>query len=329
MSMKLSFLRRCAAVATVGVAFLHGHAQALEKLTLAQNQSPISGVSIVAKQQGLFEKHGLDVTVANFTSGKQCLDTVIGGGADIATTAEAPTTAAAMAKQPIAFLARTEYSDLKTLTAASAGIVKLADLKGKRIAYTAGTGGDVYTQALLKKAGLSAADVSLINLRPQDMVNGMASGSIDAYNSWEPHITNGRKALAAKVSELDTRGIYAETFNIVVMQDYLAKHRPVVDAFLAALIEADTWMQAHREESITVVANFVGMKREDLAAVWDNFHYEVVLDERSINVLQQHAAWRLSSGNAPTGAVMPDFSKVIVAEPLKKLAPSRVKLGGL
>lgn len=88
----------------------------------------------------------MDVVVSNFTTGKKCrLDTVIGGGADIATTAEAPTTAAAMAKLPIAFLARTEYSDLRTL--AVEGIKTLADLKGKRLAYTAGTGSEVYTRS--------------------------------------------------------------------------------------------------------------------------------------------------------------------------------------
>ena len=308
---------------------LSGLAFAQEKLTLAQNQSPISGVSIIAKQKKFFEKHGLDVTVANFTTGKQCLDTVVGGAADFATTAEAPTTAASMANQKIAFLARTQYSDLKTLTAASAGIRSLQDLKGKRIAYSAGTGGEVYTVQLLKKAGLSKDDVKLINLRPQDMVNALSSGSIDAYNTWEPHVTNGKKALAAAALELDTRGIYAETFNIVVMQDYLTRKRPVVVSFLRALIEAEEWIKANREDSITVVSDFVGMKREDLAAVWDNFKYEVVLDQRTLDVLQQHAAWRLESGNAPTGAVMPDFRKVIFAEPLMSIAPARVKVTGL
>lgn len=304
-------------------------AVAQDKLTLAQNQSPISGVSIVAKQKKFFDKHGLDVTVASFTTGKQCLDTVVGGGADIATTAEAPTTAAAMSGQKIAFLARINHSDLKTLTAASAGIKSMQDLKGKRLAYTAGTGGEVYTLALLKKAGLGKDDVQLINLRPQDMVNAMASASIDAYNTWEPHITNGKKTLGAKVAEIDTSGVYAETFNIVVTQDLLAKRRPAVLAFLKALIDAEEWMKANREESIGIIADFVGMKREDLAAVYDNFVYDVVLDDRTLSVLNQHATWRLSSGNAPTGATMPDFRKVIVAEPLRSIAPTRVKAAGL
>ncbi len=51
----------------------------LLKARLAQNLAPISGLTIVAKAKGMFEKHGLDISVTNFTSGKQCLDTVIGG----------------------------------------------------------------------------------------------------------------------------------------------------------------------------------------------------------------------------------------------------------
>src|SRR5262245_39889167 len=96
-------------------------AAAGEQLRLAQNQAPISGISIVADRKGFFAKNGLEVEIANFTTGKQCLDTVMGGGADIATTAEAPTTAAAMSGQKIAFLTRMNYSHVKTLTATSAG----------------------------------------------------------------------------------------------------------------------------------------------------------------------------------------------------------------
>jgi ABC-type nitrate/sulfonate/bicarbonate transport system substrate-binding protein len=238
----------------------------------------------------------------------------------------APTTAAAMAQQPIAFLARTEYSNLKTLTATGARIETPADLKGKRLAFTAGTGGEVYTMALLKKAGLTKDDVKLVNLRPQDMVAAMSAGSIDAYNTWEPHIGNGRRALGDKVRELDTAGLYAETFNIVLLKPYLAAKPQVAKAFLGALLEAEAWMKANREEAITVVAEAVNMPREELAPIWDEFHYRVALDQRTLDVLTAHAQWRLESGNHPPGATMPDWRTVIVAGPLKELAPDRVQL---
>jgi len=258
--------------------------------------------------------------------GKQCLETVVGGGANIATTAEAPTTAAAMANQRVAFLARIEYSDLKTLAATDAKIKTIADLRGNRIGYTAGTGGEVYTLALLTKAGLSPNDVNLVNLRPQEMIPALTSGSIDAYNTWEPHIYNGIKALGSKAVELDTKGIYSETFNIVTTTDYLKQKPAVLENFIRALLDAEGWMRNNQEDAITLVANAVNIERNDLAAIWNDYVYEVALDQRTLDILKTHAQWRLDSGNHPPGATMPDFSKVIYPEPLRSVAPERVNV---
>lgn len=302
----------------------HPASAELLKARLAQNLGPISGVVIVAKEQGFFEKRGLDIAVSNFTSGKQCLDTVVGGGADIATTAEAPVTAAAMAGQSIAFLARMEYSDLKTIVASKAGVKSKADLKGKKIAFTAGTGSEVYTLALLASAGLKKEDVTLVNLRPQEMLPALVAGSIDAFDTWEPHIANAKKTLGPDVAQIDTKGIYSETFNIVVMRDYLEKNGPLVEKFLAAMLDAEAWMKSNPEEAITVVSKAVGIKREELAPIWTDYVYQVTLDDKQIDILKAHAAWRLASGNHPPGATMPEFLKVLEPGPLKKLDPTRV-----
>jgi NitT/TauT family transport system substrate-binding protein len=326
--MTIHRILRGAAPLLATLALLAPPSVAAERVTLAQNLSPISGISIVAKQRGLFLKHGLDVQVSNFTTGKQCLDTVLGGAAEIATTAEAPTTAAAMAGLPIAFLARTEYSDLKTIASTASGIAKPADLKGKRLAYTAGTGGEVYTMTLLRDAAIKPDDVKLVNLRPQDMVAALSSGSIDAYNTWEPFIGNGKKALGDQVRELDTKGIYSETFNIVVMQDFLKTKPQLVREFMAALLEAEAWMMANREDAISVVAEVTNMPRAELAPIYGNFKYGIALDQRTLDILNAHAKWRLDSGNHPPGATMPDWTKVITAEPLRSLAPDRVKVAG-
>lgn len=327
--MKQSFSHYLLATGALLLTLSTGAASAADKIRLAQNLAPISGLAIIAKQQNLFEKYGLDVSVSNFTSGRQALETVLGGGADIATTAEAPITAAALARQKIALLARMEYSDDKTLTSKSANINSAADLKGKRIGYTVGTGGEIYTLTLLKKAGLSKNDVTLVNLRPQDMVSALATNSIDAYNTWEPHIANGKKALGDKVKELDTKGVYAETFNLVVTEDYLNKNGKTLVAFLKAILDAEHFLKANRDESIAIIAAATGMKKDELAEIWNDYIFELVLDERVLATLKNHAEWRLESGNAPAGASLPDFRKFIFAAPLKQVAPERVNIPGL
>lgn len=315
------------ALCLLGSAITTHGAPALEKLRLAQNLAPISGMTIIAKERGLFEKNGLDVEVINTTSGRQALEAVLGGGADIATTAEAPTTAAAYAGQKIAFLARTEYSDLKTLTLARSSVASATDLKGKRLGYAAGTGSEVYTWTLLRSAGLTDKDVRLVNLRPQDMVAAAASGSIDAYNIFEPYVANGKRVLGDKVSELDTRGVYSETFNIVTLQSYLSAKPAVAESFLRALLEAETWMNANRDESVKLVAKAVGMTESELDEIWDDYIFHLTLDQRVIDTLTAHAQWRLETGNA-AGDVkqVPDLRALIFTAPLQAVAPDRVTL---
>jgi ABC-type nitrate/sulfonate/bicarbonate transport system substrate-binding protein len=295
-------------------------------MRLAESLAPMSGLVFVAKQKKFFEKHDLDVAISNFTSGKQSLDTVIGGGADIATTAEAPITAAAMAKQQITIIAKMESAGLKTLATATSGIKTIADLRGKKLAFTAGTGGEVYTARLLKSAGLAASDVTLVNLRPQDTVPAMVSGSIDAYSTWEPNIANGRKVLGTSAVLLDTKGIYSETFAIVVLRSYLLQNPDAVEKFLAALIDAEAWVKDNREEAVTLVAATIGMNRDELSSVWSDYEFNVAIDKPLMDILQIHAQWRLDSGNHPPGAVMPDFSAFIASDSLKKIDPARVSL---
>lgn len=302
------------------------NALAAEKVRLAINLSPISALPLIAQNKGYFQQQGLEVAIANFTSGRQALETVLGGGADIATAAESPVTAATFAKQKVALVARMEYSELKTLVAAP-GYKTPADLKGKRLGYTAGTGSEVYTHELLKRIGLTKNDVTLVNLRPQDMVAAAASNSIDAYNIWEPHVANGRKALGDKAKLLSLDNVYAETFNVVATDDYAKKNPKVLVAFLKALLDAERWLKANREDAITLTAQLTSMKREDLAEVWGDYVFELVLDDLTVKALTKHAQWRLDTGNAAGGATtLPDFGPVIQPGPLKEVAAARVKL---
>ena len=137
-------------------------------------------------------------------------------------------------------------------------------------------------------------------------------------------IFNGIKALGSKVTPLDTKGIYAETFNIVLMQDYLQKKPEVAKNFLRALVEAEAWMKANREQAINVVAEFVKMPVDELKPIWDDYVYQVALDDKTLDILNAHASWRLASGNHPPGAIMPDWRTVIFSGPLKSVAPEKV-----
>ena len=123
---------------------------------------------------------------------------------------------------------------------------------------------------------------------------------------------------------LDTKGLYSETFNIVVTRPYLDANGPLVQKFLRALLDAEAWLKANPDEAITTIADIGGMKRDELAAIWQDYIYRVRIDDQLLGILKLHAAWRLESGNHPPGAAMPDFTKVLALEPLRGIDASRV-----
>src|SRR5262249_48724029 len=144
-------------------------------------------------------------------------------------------TAATFANQKVALVARMEYSELKTLVVAK-DYRTPADLKGKRIGYAAGTGSEVYTYEFLKRAGLAKSDVTLVNLRPPDMLAAAAPHGIDAYGIWEPYVTNGRKTLGDEAKIVALGNVYSETFNVVTPDDFAKKNPAVLAKFLRALL---------------------------------------------------------------------------------------------
>ncbi len=98
-------------------------------------------------------------------------------------------------------------------------------------------------RAVTRAEGLAR---ELTEARAQEIEAQLAAGSIDAFNTWEPHVANGKKAMAEQVEQLDTKNVYSETFNIVVMQFYLQSNPKLVEKFLAALLDAEAWRRRWR-----------------------------------------------------------------------------------
>jgi ABC-type nitrate/sulfonate/bicarbonate transport system substrate-binding protein len=104
-------------------------------------------------------------------------------------------------------------------------------------------------------------------------------------NIWEPFVANGRKALGSKATVLAPKNLYSETFNVVVPEAYQAKNAKVTIAFLRALLDAERWLKANRDEAIAVVGKAVGLKAPELAEVWNDYVFELVLDKRTLDGL--------------------------------------------
>jgi ABC-type nitrate/sulfonate/bicarbonate transport system substrate-binding protein len=300
-------------------------AVAADKVSLAYTQTLYSAHIIVAREKGYFAKQGIELDPKLFTAGRLTLDAVMAGAADMCATAETPMTAAVMAQRPIAVVARMAKATPTTLVNVDTGIRTLQDLKGKKLGVSIGSGSEVYLFNVLAKAGLKPADVTYVNLRPEDMPGALVNRSVDAINTWQPNISNAERLMAGKTRVLDTAGIYNETWDLVMMQDYLKTHEKQAVAMLRALLDAEAFIQANRAETMDILSRVVGIERGVVESSWSNFEFRVALDPALLEILQAHSRWRMETGNLPQGVTaIPDYRKVIFTGPLAAADPKRV-----
>src|SRR5215467_9563394 len=141
----------------------------------------------LAKEAGLFKKHGLDVTIKKIPQKDRHLAIASGDVQCAATTVETwiVWNANGVATTQIFQLDKSYGADGMVV---KPSITKIADLKGKTVAASAPGTAPYFTLAwMLKKNGLSVKDVSVVNLEPQAAANAMIAGTndIDAAMTYE------------------------------------------------------------------------------------------------------------------------------------------------
>ena len=173
------------------VAALTLTAQAQEtKVTIAISGWTGFAPLTLAKEAGLFKKHGLDVTIKKIPQKDRHLAIASGDVQCAATTVETwiVWNANGVATTQIFQLDKSYGADGMVV---KPNITKISDLKGKTVAASAPGTAPYFTLAwMLKKNGLSTKDVKVVNLEPQAAANAMIAGNtdIDAAMTYEPYL---------------------------------------------------------------------------------------------------------------------------------------------
>jgi NitT/TauT family transport system substrate-binding protein len=156
----------------------------------------------LAKEAGIFKKHGLDVTIRKIPQKDRHLAIASGDIQCAATTVETwiVWNANGVATTQIFQLDKSYGADGMVVKPA---VGKIADLKGKTVAASAPGTAPYFTLAwFLKKNGLSVKDVKVVNLEPQAAANAMIAGDtgVDAAMTYEPYLSAVRaKPEAGKI----------------------------------------------------------------------------------------------------------------------------------
>jgi NitT/TauT family transport system substrate-binding protein len=140
----------------------------------------------IAIEQHYFEQAGLDVSfvwlgyvasIEAFSEGKVDAVCMTNGDALVAGSSGAPSVGILL----------NDYSDGNDMIVARAGIPDLASLRSRRIGVEIGFVDHLLLMEALKTAGLSEADVMILNTKTHEAAALLQAGGADAIAAWQPH----------------------------------------------------------------------------------------------------------------------------------------------
>jgi ABC-type nitrate/sulfonate/bicarbonate transport system substrate-binding protein len=202
------------------------------------------------------EKYGIDIDFQQLPSAKESEEMVFSGKADvgfISISRLIPT----MAKSPGEFL-------VVGSTVQGAGqhglVVKkdapyksVEELVGKTIGIKVGAGAHTVFLRYLASKGLSEKDFKLVNMDPTEVGAALQQGIIDAFIAWEPYVaTSEVNGIGKRIVGFDGWGVNVNL--ITTSKQYAENNKEALVKFLAAIIDAATFMKDNPAEAAKMAA---------------------------------------------------------------------------
>jgi NitT/TauT family transport system substrate-binding protein len=226
----------------------------------------------IATEQGLWEKHGLEVQAAKFTNGPLQIQALGAGDLDFGYIGPGAFWLPASGQAKIIAINTVGLGD-RVVAHPDSGIKTIADLAGKRIGVPEGTSGEMILRLALEKAGLDIADVEKVAMDPSTVVSSFASGQIDAAGIWYPLVGTMKKQVPDAIELVKSKDFYPE---ISFPGAFVGRNKVVADdpefvrQVLQVVHEANDFRAENLEEAIKITSEFIDVPVDQLTADAEN-----------------------------------------------------------
>lgn len=208
-------------------------------------------VSMVLKDKGWlekeFEKDGIKIRWVQSAGSNKALEFLNAGSIDFGSTAGSAALVARINGNPIKSVyvySRPEWTAL--VTAKDSKIVKIEDLKGRRVAVTRGTDPHIFLVRALQSVGLTEKDIKPVLLQHPDGATALARGDVQAWAGLDPMMAAAEVEHGAR---LFYRNKDANTWGILnVREQFLKDHPELAQRVLKVYEEARKYSLANYDE---------------------------------------------------------------------------------
>lgn len=213
-----------------------GGSSGAKSVRLAVGIDSVYAPMFLAQEEGIFEKHGLDVQVQQFAQGGEGLDALLAGAMDTAGTTDSN------------LLQRAGRGDLRSLGAYvedEGNYVKLVTRKEiddpseiRKLGVIPGQISEYGARKMLQSEGIDAESVEFVEVGgPPEMGPLLQRGDVDAFVLNEPWPTRAVE-LGGKVLQKAKEFDLSYTLGISSTPEWLESHQEEAKALMSAMAEA-------------------------------------------------------------------------------------------
>ncbi len=215
-------------------------AEGLQKLRVAYAAITAAfSIPWIAKEAGLYQRHGLDVELIYIASGPRAIQTLVAGGIDIVAFGGAAAIDARLAGADVVYVA-IPVKRLIFFTVVAPQIKVVEDLRGKVVGATRiGTLTDYFTRVYLRQSGLVPdRDVTIRGTGglPETLA-ALKAGQIQAGTFGFPAVLHAQAAGFRILVDYATLGYRYPLSTVAVTQSMIRTREAAVRGFLAAYVE--------------------------------------------------------------------------------------------
>ena len=215
------------------------------------NYASLWGV-LSAIEQGCFEEEGITIELSEFGDGPSEIAAMEGGSIDLAYIGKGAHRLCILGNAVI-FAPSSVHTVDKVVCMPDSGIKTVADLKGKTVAYNAGSSSETTFKNALEVGGLTVDDVTAMSLSIDNIVPAAVSKTIDAAVCWNPYSGQILKQVEGSY-EIEFADGSTNISSWICLPKYAEENHDILVRFTRALFKGMDW--GSKEENYDTVAQY-------------------------------------------------------------------------
>jgi NitT/TauT family transport system substrate-binding protein len=298
----------------------------LTDIRIDPGHNAASTLLMVAKDQGYFAQHGLNVTFIESSSTIVAINNLLNHKNDFGFFHDYVLSEPLLYNKTVRVIGTLAESDTNYVVGRKdRGIIRVQDLEGKKIGVTKSNAPEYFMDRFFILNGMSLRNTTVIYLQPAALVDAIVKGDIDATFSPEPYVYQMRQKMGENAVVWPTNLKQHQQYSLVCNEITLQEHPEIVEGVLASVIQAETYVNSHPEEAKKVAQKQTNFDDQYMDQDWQNHHFSVGLSQSLITSMEDETRWRILN-NMTDVTVVPDFLKYLSPDTLYGLKPASVNI---